>query len=143
MRPLDLYRLGLRLSTFASTEAEQRNVVGRLYYGLHHEACCRYFRENPGALPLSRGSRHLRLSERYGSQNSEVAQVIARLLAQVSAMRNLADYELKPTIQYEGHTLGSAQLMTQTLTVAENLLTALDDFSPGEAPDGCDCPVQR
>ena len=28
------------------------------------------------------------------------------------------------------------------VAVAEGLLTALEDFSPGEAEDGCRCPVQ-
>ena len=43
MRPLDFYRLGIELSSDAYTEARQRTVVNRLYYGLHHEACCRLF----------------------------------------------------------------------------------------------------
>ena len=38
MRPLEIYRLGLRLAGSATSEAERRNVIGRLYYGLHHEA---------------------------------------------------------------------------------------------------------
>ena len=43
MRPLDFYDLGVQLAASARTEAEYRATIGRLYYGLHHEACCRYF----------------------------------------------------------------------------------------------------
>ena len=143
MRPLDFYRLGLRLSTTAVTEAEQRTAIGRLYYGLHHEACCRHFREYPEASPLPRGSRHFRLSERYGGQRGQVEQDIARLLALLSAMRNLADYELSPAIQYAEEEVDASQLMNLALAAAEDLLDALEAFSPGEAPDGCDCPTLR
>ena len=143
MKPLDFYRLGLRLSTTATTEAEQRTVVSRLYYGLHHEACCRFFRENPDALPLPQGSRHYRMRERYGGQRTQAEQEVARLLAQIFAMRNMADYELRGTIQYQAREFESSQLMSLALIIAEDLLNALESFSPGEAPDGCDCPTQR
>ncbi len=39
MRSLDFYYLGRRLAESAITEAEYRTAIGRLYYGLHHEAC--------------------------------------------------------------------------------------------------------
>ena len=65
MRPLDFYRAGVALAAGASTESLRRTAVGRLYYGLHHEACCRYFRKNPGARPLDRNRRHARLADRY------------------------------------------------------------------------------
>ncbi len=41
MTPLEFYELGLALSRSAAAPAEHRTVIGRLYYGLHHEACCR------------------------------------------------------------------------------------------------------
>ena len=47
MKPLDFYQLGVRLANSGRTEAEHRAAIGRLYYGLHHEACCRYFRWLP------------------------------------------------------------------------------------------------
>ena len=43
MRPLDFYRLGVALAYSADSETLQRTVINRLYYGLHHEACCRFF----------------------------------------------------------------------------------------------------
>ena len=58
-------------------------------------------------------------------------------------MRNLADYELSPAIQYAEEEVDASQLMNLALAAAEDLLDALEAFSPGEAPDGCDCPTLR
>ena len=141
MRPLEFYRLGIGLANSATTEAEQRNAVGRLYYGLHHEACCRYFRQNPDAQPLSRGRRHKQLTDRYGSLHSSPPKRIRRLLKQLSSMRNISDYELTSPARYRQKTLTALELMQLAVTVAEELLNALNDYSPGEAEDGCRCPV--
>ena len=141
MRPLDFYQLGRQLADSAATEAEQRNAVGRLYYGLHHEACCRYFRENPDAPPLGRGSRHAQLIQRFGDLRSRETQRVWRLLRQLSRMRNLADYELMSTLRYQNRERSAVQLMKMAVSVAEGLLGALEDFSPGEAEDGCRSPV--
>ena len=143
MRPLDFYQLGVRLADSATTEAEQRAAIGRLYYGLHHEACCRYFRENPGAQPLSRGSRHAQLIGRYSALRASPTQRIRRLLRQLSRMRNLSDYELAGPIKYQQRERSAAELTRLAVVVAEGLLAALEDFSPGEAEDGCYCPVRR
>ena len=143
MKPLDFYNLGRQLAESAITEAEYRTAIGRLYYGLHHEACCRFFREYPDSSPLGRGSRHRGLADRYGGQRSESEQRIARLLTQASAIRNLADYELSESISYEGREYGSRELLDLAITITGNLIEALEDFSPGEAPDGCDCPTAR
>ena len=142
MRPLDFYRLGIRLANSATTEAEQRNAIGRLYYGLHHEACCRYFRENPAARPLRRGSRHKQLTDRYDALSASPPRRIRRLLKQLSSIRNVSDYELTVPIRYRQRERSAGELMRMAVTVAEGLLTALEDFSPGEAEDGCRCPVQ-
>ena len=40
MKPLDFYRLGVEMASSSVTEAEHRTAIARLYYGLHHEACC-------------------------------------------------------------------------------------------------------
>ena len=142
MRPLDFYRLGVRLANSATTEAATRNAVGRLYYGLHHEACCRYFRENPAARPLRRGHRHKQLTDHYGSLHSSPPRRIRRLLKQLSSMRNITDYELTPPIRYHKKVRTASELMRMAVTVAEELLTALEDYSPGESEDGCHCPVR-
>ena len=141
MRPLDFYELGRELAGSAATEAECRNVIGRLYYGLHHEACCRYFREYPGALPLGRGSRHSQLIQRYRSLHSSEARQVRRLLRQLSNMRNISDYELAEVIQYERRARTASELMRIAMTVAEALLAELESFSTGPAPEGCSCPT--
>ena len=144
MRPLDFYRLGARIAETATTEAEYRNAVGRMYYGLHHEACCRYFRENPGAAPLGRGSRHLRLIERFSVSGDRTSDKIAVLLRQLSTMRNISDYELGSSVRYNNFLVSPSQLMRLALMVAQELLVTLDDHSPGEASDGCECrTIQR
>ena len=140
MKPLDFYRFGLTTAPDADTEAEQRTVIGRLYYGLHHEACCRYFRENPGAPPLGRGSRHAQLARRF-SASDDVANRIRRLLKDLLNMRRISDYELGSLITYQKREIDSRTLMGMALIVARELLDALDTYSPGEAPDGCDCPT--
>jgi hypothetical protein len=144
MRPLDFYRLGARIAETATTEAGYRNAVGRMYYGLHHEACCRYFRENPGAPPLVRGSRHSQLGARFSTLGTEASRGIAYMLRQLSAMRNISDYELGSSITYNNSQVGASQLMTMASIVARELYEALEEYSPGEAPDGCDCrTIQR
>ena len=141
MRPLDFYRLGRQLADSASTEAEQRSAVGRLYYGLHHEACCRYFRENPLAAALGRGSRHARLIGRFGDLRTHETQRVWRLLRQLSRMRNISDYELAGPLRYGNRECRAVELMDMAVSVAEALLGALEDYSPGDAEDGCRCPV--
>ena len=136
MRPLDFYELGRELAGSAATEAECRNVIGRLYYGLHHEAGCRYFREYPGALPLGRGRRHSQLIQGYRSLHSSEARQVRRLLRQLSNMRNISDYELAEVIQYERRARTASQLMSMAMTVAEELLAELESFSPGAGVRG-------
>lgn len=144
MRPLDFYRLGVRIAETATTEAEYRNAVGRMYYGLHHEACCRYFRENPGGAPLGRRSRHLQLSARFSTLGTEASRAIAYMLRQLSAMRNISDYELGSSIMYNNSQVGASQFMTMASIVARELYQALEEYSPGDAPDGCECrTIQR
>ena len=54
MSPLDFYDLGVGMASTARTEAQERTAINRLYYGLHHEVCCRYFRKESWAQPLNR-----------------------------------------------------------------------------------------
>lgn len=143
MKPLDVYRFGVRLANVGRSEAERRAAVGRLYYGLHHEACRRYFRENPGGLPLGRGSRHVQLIARYTALSIVPARRIQRLLRQLSRMRNKSDYELASPMRYQRRTYSAAQLMRAAVVVAEDLLAELEVYSPGEASDGCHCPVRQ
>ena len=139
MRPLDFYRLGLQMVGTAETEAEQRTVVNRVYYGLHHEACCRYFRREVAAQPLNRNRRHTNLRNNFNQSMDPLSGSIAQLLAELMRLRSLADYELSPPYRIGGKTLTPAQLMRKALDVSERLLSALDRYSPGEAVDGSGC----
>lgn len=141
MKPLDFYRLGLLMSDSATTESEHRNVISRLYYGMHHEACCRYFRERPHAPALQQGSRHRRLIERYEEIGNRTAAYVSRLLSRLFAMRNIADYELGSPLSYRNLPVRSDALMVMALITARDLLDALETYSPGEALDGCNCPT--
>ena len=141
MRPLDFYRAGVALAAGASTESLRRTAVGRLYYGLHHEACCRYFRKNPGARPLDRNRRHAQLADRYRNSPEPAAQQIWRRLSYMAQLRREADYELVPPLRFENQSISDEQLMELALDISRQLLAALECYSPGAAPDGCRCPV--
>lgn len=143
MKPLNFYDLGIALAQNAATDAEYRNAIGRLYYGLHHEACCRYFREHPNAPAIARGSRHRQLVQRYGGLRYGNARTVQRLLQQLSNMRNVSDYELSNSIRYRRMTESAAGLMAIAVSVATQLLAELESFSPGAAEDGCPCLVVR
>ena len=65
------------------------------------------------------------------------------MLRSILNMRNVADYELQETVQFNRMSLGAKELVHLAQFVASDLLTALEDFSPGEASDGCDCPTAR
>lgn len=141
MRPLEFYRLGVSLSETAISEPLQRTVVNRLYYGLHHEACCRYFRTNPPTEPpLNRNRRHVELHERYNSQDDATSRNVGNLLNDLRRFRTLADYELVPPLRLGGMSLDAQALFNLALSTAQQLLDALEEYSPGEAEDGCDCP---
>ena len=141
MRPLDFYRLGVALAESAAVESLRRAVVGRLYYGLHHEACCRYFRENPGARPLSVNGRHTQLRDRYLQSGHDDGEDIGRLLRRMIQLRIEADYQLAGPLRFRNNSIDSAELMRLALDTSQQLLAALDRYSPGDAPDGCRCPT--
>ena len=48
---------------------------------------------------------------------------------------------LAPPLRYRGRSYSAERLMSRAVSLAEELLHALEDYSPGEAPDGCDCPT--
>lgn len=140
MRPLDFYRLGLSLSETADAEAAQRTAVSRLYYGLHHEACCRYFRANPGSEALNVSRRHVELRDRYNSPDDPKSRKVGILLNDLRILRSEADYELVPPLRFKSRLLDSEQFLNLAVETARQLLDALEDYSPGEAEDGCRCP---
>ena len=141
MRPLDFYRLGVASAANATTESLQRTVVNRLYYGLHHEACCRYFRENPGARPLDRNRRHAQLRDRYLASEDPASKDVGDFLGWMIRLRVEADYELVPPLRFRNRSIDTQELMDVALDISQQLLAALERYSPGAAPDGCRCPV--
>ena len=141
MKPLDFYRFGAQMAETATAEVECRTTISRMYYGLHHEACCRYYRENPDAAPLGRGSRHSQLLTKFSTSGTNTSNRIARLLRQLSIMRNISDYELGSPVRYNNLQVSACQLMQMAQIVAGELHQTLDEYSPGEASDGCECPA--
>lgn len=141
MKPIEVYQLGIAEAPSASSEAQQRMLVGRVYYGLHHEACCRYFRDEPGSIPLTRTSRHVDLCARYNALTDPRARRVGQLLNDLRMLRAQADYELG-RISYRGRTLSGATCLNTALRLGRELLQHLDSYFPGEASDGCNCPTQ-
>ena len=140
MRPLDFYRLGTALAHSADSETVQRTVINRLYYGLHHEACCRFFRTNPYERPLNRNRRHADLRERFNESLDPNSGDVADLLSDLMRLRAESDYQLAPPLRYRNRSYQPRQFMEIAVALAEQLLNALDVYSQGEAPDGCRCP---
>ena len=136
MRPLNFYDLGLRLVEEGRTEAEQRTGVSRLYYGLHHEAACRYFRENPDAPPIPRNRRHAALREVFRALGTPLGADIASRLRRLAWMRGECDYRVGAPLRYAGAEEPLSTTVSRALTTAADCLAALDAYSPGESADG-------
>ena len=133
MRPLDVYDLGVRLAGEAVNEAEKRAAVNRLYYGLHHEACCRYFRENPDAAPLMRNRRHAALPALFGFGPGQIHDDIADRLRRLALMRAECDYRIDGPLRYRGMPIPIDDLLAMALATAAALLADLEAYSPGES----------
>ena len=136
MRPLDFYDLGVRLAEEGRTEAERRTAVSRVYYGLLHEAACRYFRENPDASPIPRNRRHSAVRERLGDVGAPAGMEVAKFLRNLAWMRGECDYQIGAELRYERGTMAIGTMVEQALTTAADCLAALDAYSPGESADG-------
>ncbi len=141
MKPLDFYELGRRIASSAQTEAEHRTAINRIYYGLHHEACCRYFRNQPATQALNLNRRHTELRDRFRDPTSPESGEVARLLASLMMMRREADYQLELPLRYQDRSYTPERLADEAMYVGEALLAALELFSPGGAADGCECPA--
>ena len=139
MRPLDFHDLALRLPDGTPTEAAQRSAVSRLYYGLHHEACCRYFRENPGASPIQRSRWHSELPLRFSNSGEPVQRDIVFLLRLLADMRGECDYNLAGPLLHNGAYSTPETMLREALIAATRLLYALNSYSYGESPDGAEC----
>ena len=140
MKPIEFYNLGVAVAPKVGSEAERRSVVSRIYYGLHHDACCRFFRVNSRVSYLARnGSRHGALIGKYrGSRGNPVAHRIGDLLDQLRQLRTTADYDLN-AMAFNSMPISEADLLATAVKTGELLLSALEQYSPGEAQDGCQC----
>ncbi len=141
MRPLELYDLGMELAARADGESVQRSAVNRLYYGLLHEACCRYFRVNPSAAPIPRSRRHREVGDRFRSKGDETSLNIVRLLRILAGLRTECDYNLTRELMHGGRAYPPSDILTIAVDFAGEILAALEEYSPGEAEDGCNCPA--
>ena len=142
VRPIEIYNWAIGQSGNAATEVEQRTVVSRLYYGLHHEACCRYYRKNPAAAALNRSNRHAGLAVSFNSASDGTSKNIGNLLKDLRDLRVQADYVLSPPTYYRGKRINWGSLVTMAVMHGEQLLEELEQYSPGEAGDGCRCLIQ-
>ena len=140
MRPLDFYELGLRMFSTAQTESEQRTVANRLYYGLHHEACGRYFRKEVRPQPLNRNRRHSDIRDRFNNSIDPVSMRVAQLLGELMRLRVVADYQLPSNIIGMRSIQDAEQLMRRSVNVSEQLLSALDRYSSHATPNGYEYP---
>ncbi len=136
MRPLDFYDLGVRLAEEGRTEAEQWTAVSRIYYGLLHEAACRYFRENPDASPIPRNRRHSAVRDRLGNSGAPEGIDAANFLRRLAWMRGECDYQIGAELRYEQGTMALPAMVSLALEAAADCLAALDAYSPGESADG-------
>lgn len=139
MRPLEFYGLGLAAAHVATSEPQQRTVVNRLYYGLHHEACCRYFRQHPGSPAIRRHRRHTDLQARFNGSTNPISKTVGNLLNDLRRLRTEADYNLVPPFSFGSRLFNAQQLLDLALESARRLLDVLETYSPGEAEDGCHC----
>ena len=140
MKPIEFYNSGVAVAQGVAGEAEHRMVVSRIYYGLHHEACCRFFRVNTQAPYLQKnGSRHRKLIERYRKAPGNItSRRIGDLLDQLRLLRTTADYDLAG-MTFDHKPISGASLLATAIQKGKSLLVALDQYSPGEARDGCQC----
>ena len=81
------------------------------------------------------------MRERFNSSGEPASGRIGRRLNELMILRAEADYQLVPPLRYKGKSYSIEQLMGQAISVGRALLSALEAYSPGEAPDGCDCPT--
>ena len=140
VKPLAFYNLSLAVAPVVTSDAERRRVVSLIYYGLHHEACCRFFRVNSQTPYLRKdGTRHKDLINKYrNAPRNRHSRRIGDLLDELRRLRTTADYDLN-AMTFNRRPITEAALLLTAMQKGKSLLNALDQFSPGEAQDGCQC----
>lgn len=140
MKPMEFYDWAVDAAATVSSEAGQRSVISRLYYGLHHEACCRFFTVNPDHQALPGQSRHTSLSSVYNQSSDPTCKAIGNLLRDLKTLRGIADYDLSNAF-YRGQVYPMQTLMGFALIYGQDLVEQLNLFCPRAAEEGCNCPV--
>ena len=140
VKPIEFYNLSLAVAPGVTSEAERRRVVSLIYYGLHHEACCRFFRVNTQTPYLRKdGTRHKDLISKYrNAPRNRISRRIGDLLDQLRRLRTTADYDLA-AMSFNRKPISEVVLLATAMQKSKALLVALDRYSPGEAHDGCQC----
>ena len=90
--------------------------------------------------PLNRNRRHSDLRDRFNWLSDPRSRNTGSLLNDMMRLRVEADYRLILPLRFRGNPMDAKQLMDQAVVTAQDLLDALEAFSPGEAQDGCNCP---
>ena len=80
------------------------------------------------------------MAERFNQPSDAKSAKVALHLKRLIRFRGLADYELGQ-MYLDNNPVTAKWLMNEATEVAKRLLAALDDYSPGEAQDGCNCLV--
>ena len=81
----------------------------------------------------------MRLVKEYRNPRSSiVANRVGNLLDQLRRLRTTADYDLAG-MAFDKMMIDDKQLLAEAVKKGELLLKALEQYSPGEAADGCQC----
>ena len=73
-----------------------------------------------------------------GSRGNPVAHRIGDLLDQLRRLRTTADYDLA-SMAFNRKPISGTDLLATAVKTGELLIRALEQYSPGEAEDGCQC----
>ena len=93
----------------------------------------------PRLSPLNRNRRHTDLRDRFNSDVDPISKTVGNLLHVLNGAPEEADYQLAPPLRFRNRSIDARQFMD--FEHSQQLLDALETYSPGEAEDGCNCPV--
>ena len=121
-------------------ESLQRTVISRLYYGLHTRRVAGTSERTPclGHLGATAGTRICEIDSTETLNNIQNCRYSP---ARLKELREEADYQLAPPLRFRNRSMDARQFMDLAVEHSRQLLAALETYSPGEAEDGCDCPV--
>ena len=68
---------------------------------------------------------------------------VGNLLGDLSRMRAECDYQLNMPLRFQNRSVSIDQMLSMAVQTAEDLWNALEEYSPGDSPDGCPCPISN